>query len=220
MGQRNPCCRRRTQGGSHARDNLKRNAGSSQRLDFFSCSAEDQGIATLQPDHIHSGIGERNHQKVDLFLNNIFLAGALAHVMHLRLGGNEPQDLGSYQVIVQYRVGGSQQTKRPQREQLRVARPRAHQINFPLHTSSPFAASSTFSDAVSANAASSASLLANECNSSSLHSLSRSLARMSFRVSPSSATQSAYPGPNCFSSCCRIFCARDGLCPEVETAIC
>src|ERR1035437_532556 len=213
MGQRNRRGGRGAQGGSHARHNFVGNAGPPQRFDLFPGASEDQRIAAFQPDHTQSGICERNHQKVDLHLRNIFLPAALAHVVYLRRGRNETQDFWSDQVVVEHRICRSPHTQRFQREQLRVARSRTHQINFPLHAPSPFVASS----GVSAKAASSASLLARECNKSSLRSSSRSLARISFRVSPSSATHAAYPEPNCFQSCYGVFSEGFRLRTEVET---
>src|SRR5580658_269537 len=200
MSQWNLCCGRSAHSGSDAGDDLEWDVGPAQRFDFFATSAEDEGVSALQADDAQSGIGEGYHQKIDFFLYDLFLSAALADVMHLSLHRNEFQDFGSNQVVVQNGIGRAQDTQRLQGEQFRVARSRAHKVDFSRHTlgrhilsrhaPSAFAASSSVSG-ISAKAASSASLLASECSRSSLRSLSRSLARMSLRVSPSSATHAA-----------------------------
>src|SRR5258708_17606567 len=191
------------------------NAGISERLHLLPGRAKDQGIAALETDNLQPRSSQRHHQEVDLFLSDLFRPATLAHVMHLGRRRNKPQDLGRNQIVVKHGLGGPQQAKSLQRKQLGVARPCTYQINFPLHASSPLVSSA----GASAMAASNAFLLASECSRSCFLSLSNSLARTSLLVSPTSATHVLYPGPNSRSSCCRSFCASDGLCPDVEIAI-
>ena len=74
--------------------------------------------------------------------DDVLLPAALAHVMHLRRGGNKLQDFGRDQVVVQHSVGSFQQAQPFHRQQFRITRPRTHQINLPVHAPSPFAANS------------------------------------------------------------------------------
>src|SRR5208282_760100 len=187
MRQRNLGGRGRAQSRSHARNNLEGNVAAAQGFDLFPGPSEDQRIATLQPDNAQSGGRQGDHQTVDLTLLDLLFSATLAHVVNLSGWRNQCQYLGRDQVVVQNRFSSSQQSKRLQRQQLRVTRPCAYQINLPLHAPSPFALSS----GILARAASNASRLARECSNSHFVSWSRSLARMSRLVSPSCSTHAA-----------------------------
>src|SRR5579863_9787306 len=216
MSQWNLCRGGCAESRSDARNNLAGNPGRAQRFNFLPRASENQRVARLQTNDLPASFRKSDHQEIDLFLTNTFAAGTLPHTMKLGRRRNETQNLGRDQIVVKHNLGALQQAQSLHCKQLRITRPRTHQVDFPFHAPSPFPTSSGSSD----KAASTASLLASECSRSSFCCLSSGLAKISLRVSPSSATHAAYPGPNCFSSCCLIFCASDGLCPAVETAIC
>src|ERR1017187_9004148 len=200
MRQRNLGGRGRTQSRSHARNNLERNVALAPGFYLTPRSTEDQRIATLQPDNAQSGGRQRDHQTVDLTLQNLLFSAALANVVNLGGWRNQFQDLGRDQVVVQNRFGSSQQSKRLQCQQLRVTRPCAYQINSSIDASSLFvlifscstrAQLFALSSGILARAASNASRLARECSNSHFAAWSRSLARMSRLVSPSCSTHAA-----------------------------
>src|ERR1039458_4472776 len=139
MRQRNPGRCGRTQSRGHARNDLERNVVAAQDLDLFPGASENQRIATLQSNNAQSGSRQGDHEAIDLSLQDFLFPAAFAHVVNLGGGWNELQYLGRDQVVVQDGFGSSQYAKSLQRQQLRITRPRAYQINFPRHAASPLA---------------------------------------------------------------------------------
>ena len=67
------------------------NAGVRQRLGFFPSPAEDERVATFQPDHRLPCLGARDEQVIDLGLGNGVMIGAFADVNQLGAARGEPE---------------------------------------------------------------------------------------------------------------------------------
>ena len=65
------------------------------------------GSPDFKPNNLQSGVRERNHQKVDFFLLNPLFAASLSDVMKLSSAGDQTQNRGRNQVVVQHSVGCS-----------------------------------------------------------------------------------------------------------------
>ena len=104
-----------------------------QRFHFFARAAKKQRVAALEPRDNFSFARQLHHQRINFGLRNSFCAAALSDVHHLRRWRKDAQDFLRHEIIVQHDVGGLQHAPRFARQQFRVARPRAHEINFSGH---------------------------------------------------------------------------------------
>src|SRR5277367_4373221 len=224
MSQRNASGSGSSHSRCHSRNDLERNMIRAQHFNLFAGSAEDQWISALEPHHPQSRSSQGDHQTIDVALQDFLFSATLADVVNLRRRRNQFQYFWRDQVVMQNRFRRLQEPKSFQCQQFGITRPRTHEIDFSAHALCPSARStplgSVANGGVLPRAASNASRLASECSNSDFVFLSSSLAKIRRLVSPSCCTQSVYPWPNWCSSCCRSFCASDGLCPAVEIAIC
>src|SRR6185437_6574276 len=78
MGERDLQARRCRDPSRDARDDLDRNAGFAQRIEFLAAAAEDKGIAPLQPDHRLARPRARDENRIDFALRYAVLALRLA----------------------------------------------------------------------------------------------------------------------------------------------
>ncbi len=97
---------RRSQRRRHAGHNLIINVRLAKSLDLLTCTAEDHRVAGLQADYLQTRVRESNHQKVDLFLLDLFRSASLADVVQLRRWRNEFQYLHRDQFVIQDSVCG------------------------------------------------------------------------------------------------------------------
>src|SRR5579872_1444982 len=91
MSQRNLRCGCGPQSGGDAWDNFKFNVGFAQSCDFFGDAAEDQRIATFEPDDLQSRARQGNHEEVDLFLTDVLFAAAFADVTDVGVSWGEAE---------------------------------------------------------------------------------------------------------------------------------
>src|SRR5262249_24772957 len=107
-------------------------SGLNQRLGLLAAAAKDERVAALQTHDDRMFIGLRDEQAVDLRLRPQLLGTlepALADVDQFGAGGRMFENLRVDQVVVDHAVGFGDQIARLEREQARIARPRADQIN-------------------------------------------------------------------------------------------
>ena len=104
-----------------------------QRFHFLARAAEQQRIAALEPRDDFPFARQLHHQRIDLGLRNSFRAATLSDVHHLRGRRKDAQKFLRHEIIVQHDVGRLQHAPRFARQQFRVARSRAHEINFFRH---------------------------------------------------------------------------------------
>src|ERR1700722_99224 len=216
MSQGDLRSRRSAQCSCDARNNLELDVGFPQSRDFFADAPEDHRITAFEAHDLRSRGGQSDHEEANLFLADFLFSATLADVVNLRVRRHEVKYLRADKLVVQHHISVFQHPSGLQGEQFGIAGSGADQIYLACHIALllPFVFDSA------QITASNASVLASDCRRSRLRSGLRLLARTLRRVSPNTATQCAYPGPNCCSSCLRSFCAKDGLCPEVEIAIC
>src|SRR6266478_4853905 len=72
--------RGRAQGSSNSGYNFNLNTSLAERFKFFATSPEDEGVATLQPDHLQSQLCVVHEQTVDIFLRHALHRAALANI--------------------------------------------------------------------------------------------------------------------------------------------
>jgi len=113
--------------GGDPRNHLEGDPGARQRERLLATAAEDERIATFQPHDALALARERHQQPVDLPLRHRVPAALLAGVDSLGASRQTRQDLRRNEVVVDHHVGGREQARGLEREQLRVPRPRPHQ---------------------------------------------------------------------------------------------
>ena len=172
--------RRPPQGRRHAGNNFVSNVGPPQGFDLFACTSEDQRVSAFQANHAQARVGKSDHEEVDLFLQNFLLPQRLPTLCTCAVGGIELQNLGRDQIVVKHGIGGLQQAQRFQREQFRD-RPALRPPDR-LCPSSSFSFCSQF--ARFGQGRFERFPAGQRMQQVELAFLSRSLARMSFRVSP------------------------------------
>ena len=112
---------------AHAGHDFERHAGAGQRQRLLAAAPEHERIAALEPHDALPGAPEPHQQLLDLALARSAGAHRLAHVELRRGLGRERQDFGADQPIVDDGIRRLQSSQRLERQQLRVARPRADQ---------------------------------------------------------------------------------------------
>jgi len=119
--------RRRALGGGDAGHDLDRDSSRPTSRDLLAAAAENHGVAALEPHHAPAGLGERDHQRIDLALPAGRPIAGLADQHLLRLAAGKIEDFRRDQVVDQDDVGRLQRAHRAQREELRIARAGADQ---------------------------------------------------------------------------------------------
>ncbi len=117
-----PAARGRRKGARHARHDVERHAGRSERQRFFAAATEDERIAALQPHDAPAALRGTNHHGVNVFLRQRVTARALADEEALRPAG-DLQDALVDERVVQHQIGRPQTRDRRPRQKARIARP-------------------------------------------------------------------------------------------------
>ena len=126
MGDRDAGGRRAADARADPGDDMKADAGRRERQSFLAATAENEGIAALQPHHAKAGARQFDQALVDAHLRRALAAGALAHGLQSRLE-RQGQDLGRDQRVMQNDVRLRQRLRGLQCQQVRIAWPRADQ---------------------------------------------------------------------------------------------
>jgi hypothetical protein len=119
------------QGRGHAGNDAALDAGLAAGFQLLAASAEDEGVAALEPHDGQAVQGEGDQHRVDLVLGVRMAQLALGHRDPPRRLGRQVQDLVGDQAVMDHHVGGLQGLERLEGQQFRVARPRAHQPDSP-----------------------------------------------------------------------------------------
>ena len=129
MGQRDAGIGRASGGGGDAGADLERNALFGQFFDLLAAAPENEGVAALQAQHALALQGQLDHQVADLLLRQGVIGALLADIDALGVAAHPVHDRGVDQPVVEHHVGFLHQAEGPERQQVRVARPGAHQID-------------------------------------------------------------------------------------------
>ena len=108
-------------GRAHARHHLVGHAGGGERIDLFAATAEQVGIAALQPDDRAPRPAERDEQVVDDALH-VTAARALPDIDPLGCRRRQGEDALGHEAVVQHHLGRGQDAGRLQGQQLRITR--------------------------------------------------------------------------------------------------
>src|SRR5262249_3195635 len=117
----------------HSRDHLEGDSGVAESADFLGDAPENQGIASLQPNHCSTRGGVSDQEGVDFVLSNGFFATAFADVAKEGRGWGHRQDLGCHKGIVEDDLCLGEYLPSFPSEQLRVAGASAEEIDFASH---------------------------------------------------------------------------------------
>jgi hypothetical protein len=104
-----------------------------ERFDLLAAAAEDERVAALQPDHAPTLQREPHEQRVDLVLRQRVPGARLADVDQLRIAACEVEDVGTDEAVVDDDVGLRDQPRRAQRQQIRISRTGADEMDDPRH---------------------------------------------------------------------------------------
>jgi ABC-type glutathione transport system ATPase component len=101
-----------------------------QVFQLLGATAENERIATLEPDHPLTLVGEIGEQFIDLRLGQAVAASRLADIMPGARQWDKAQQLRADQAVVDHRIGLHQQAPGTQRQQARVTGAGADQSDF------------------------------------------------------------------------------------------
>ena len=124
--ERNTGVIRRGDDGRNARHDFKLDFRRRECLGFFRAATKNVRIAALEPHDSFSFARFFDDQVVDLFLRKIC---ALAARNDFRLRAREPEQNRIHEQVINDHVRAPEQFRAAQREQARVARPGADEIN-------------------------------------------------------------------------------------------
>ena len=132
MGERNTGIGCRAGCGCDARHHLERNALAGQRFDFFTATAEYEGVAPFQPQHALTFFRQPHEQFVDGFLRHDMLAALLTGIDAGCIAAHHVEYLRRHQAVIHDHIRLLHQAHRAKSQQFGVSRPRPHEINFSL----------------------------------------------------------------------------------------
>ena len=127
MRERRAQAAQRRQSGSDAMHHARLVTSLAQLLHFFAAPAKNERIAPFEAHHRPPGARLAQHQRANARLRRAGLPAALAHAQHARARPRVGQHGFVNQVIHQKDIGAGNGLHGLEREQLRIARPRAHQ---------------------------------------------------------------------------------------------
>ncbi len=144
QGERGAAARRRCAGGGDAGADAEADAVCGEMLHLFGRAAKDRGVAALQAHDALARLGGGEEEVVDAFLRLAVAAGAFADADPLDALGDEVEDAGADEGVVEDDLGSGDQLFGLAGEEVRVARPCADQPDFTggdhlirLHEASP-----------------------------------------------------------------------------------
>src|SRR4029453_4040112 len=131
-----PVCYRNTGVGRHrdsganAGNDLERDFSTSQRLRLFPAATKNERIAALEPHTLVTKAGVVDEYSVDFFLSDAMASRLLADKNPDGRGRRLFEKLKVHQLIVNNHLSAVQQLQPADRDQARISRPRADEINF------------------------------------------------------------------------------------------
>ena len=131
MRQRDAGIGRRANSRRDARYHLERDIRLRKRRDLFAASPEDEGVAALQPHHPLAALRPFDEQRVDIGLPVSRFSRSLAHVDQLRILRGVSQQPTVDEPVIDDHVGRFEIATPLDRQQFRVARPRAYEYDPP-----------------------------------------------------------------------------------------
>src|SRR5262245_25409714 len=131
-----PVCYRNAGVGRHrdsranAGNDLERDFSIGQRLRLFPAATKNERIAALETHNLVTKPGVVDEYSVDFFLSDAMASGLLADKNPDGRGRRLFEKLKVHQLIVNDHLSAMQQLQSADRDQARISRPRAHEINF------------------------------------------------------------------------------------------
>ena len=119
--------------GSHARHNLEGRSAAGQHQGFLAAAAENEGVSPLQTHDDLARSRPVQKQVIDLVLAQSLAAALLAHENQFRRLGSDPEQRGVKQAVVNYHLGLGQAVFALDRDQPRITRTGAHQVDFSVN---------------------------------------------------------------------------------------
>ena len=119
--------RGRALGRTDARHGVAGNAGSGQRLGLFAAAPEDIRITALQAHQRAAALRQPHHEFDDAFLRQGVVAALLADINPFGAGRDMLKHVIGHKVVIQHQISAGQRTGCLEREQVGIARTRAHQ---------------------------------------------------------------------------------------------
>ncbi len=111
----------------HAGDDLSLDSSLPQCLQLFATTAEDERISAFESDDLQSHQRVLDQEAIDFLLRSAFPAAALANVDDLSGNRNQAQDFVGDKFVMQDYVGGAENFRCFEREQIGIAGARAYQ---------------------------------------------------------------------------------------------
>ena len=154
MRHRNARVSRRCHRRADTRHFLERQSFHDQCLRFLAAAPENIRVTALEPHHALAFLRFGHQQRVDLVLLQFVTRAALAGVNNLRLRRTPAQQRRIRQVVIDHHLRLPQTFRAAQRQQSRIARTCANQINNAFHFKIVFAFSASVLPICSASRAS------------------------------------------------------------------
>ncbi len=129
MRHRNARIRRRGHRRGHPGNDLEGNPCLRERLGLLPAPSEDKRVASLEANHFESPARQLDEQEVDLALAHHVISGGLAGENLAAAGRAEFQQLRVHKAIVYNGIGPPEKPRRAKREELRIARTRADDMD-------------------------------------------------------------------------------------------
>ena len=115
--------------GGDAGDDLEGDAGRAQPLGLLTPAAEHERVPSLEADDLAPGRPVLEQQRLDLLLRGRGTAALLAGVEQLGVGPRAVQRGGRDEAVIDDDVGAGNELQRPRRQQARIARAGADQVD-------------------------------------------------------------------------------------------
>lgn len=115
-------------GGGNAGNDCEGQGGGAKGIDFLSGASEDERVAGFEAHDGEAAAGRVDHGGVDLLLGDGFTAAALADVDEEGASG-VGEDGGGDEIVVKDEVGGGEQARGPEGEEIGIAGTGADKIN-------------------------------------------------------------------------------------------
>ena len=129
VGQRDARVGRHATGRSDARHDLEVDARLDELLELLTAAAEDEGIAALESYHPLAFLASETSRRLISSCGKVWLPASLADIDAFCFGTGDLENVGCDQMIVHQRIGATDETHCPYRQQLRIAGPCTHQRN-------------------------------------------------------------------------------------------
>ena len=130
FGEWNAGRRRRAERSGDAGNNLEVDPGLAQGANLFARTPENQRIAAFQPRHPKAAAGVGYHSRIDFLLADVLWPATLADIENRRARRDLGENLRSHEVVVEHHVRLAENALRLHGQQVGIARPGRHQVDF------------------------------------------------------------------------------------------